>query len=269
LQSDYILSIVPPRDVIGTAKRFATQWLSNKADRATFKKSEGIPELPLYYVDLNAISPSSATSISTLFAASAPEIRFVDGGIIGGPPNLTSPEKNTWYKPSLVCSGPDNIADAELGGIQLAEVLNMRHVSSEVGSASGLKMCFASLNKGFTAIAIQAYATAHKLGVLPELRDHLKEYTPGVGAAAERGLPGMPPKAYRWIAEMQEIAETFSEVCGFGKEMFEGARDVYSLVADDTELGKEKIGKRVRGKTAEDVALLVAEGLRRKKEKVE
>ncbi len=72
-------------------------------------------------------------------------------------------------------------------------------------------MCYASTTKGLTAIAVQSYATAHRLGVLGELRREL-----GAGAArAERSLVSMPPKAYRWVREMEEIALTFEEEGGF------------------------------------------------------
>jgi 3-hydroxyisobutyrate dehydrogenase-like beta-hydroxyacid dehydrogenase len=262
------LSIVPPRDALETARTFAGAWSKSKDDRGASKQKAGQPAVPLYYVDLNAISPGSANEINTLFELSAPEIRFVDGGIIGGPPSLKDKEKGQWFKPGVVCSGPDSIEDAELGGKQLADVLNIRHVGPAIGSGSGLKMCFASLHKGATALAIEAYTAAHTLGVLPQLRTHLQEYSPGVHKQAENGITRMPPKAYRWVAEMQEIANTFNEV-GFGKEMFEGARDVYELVADDTELGKEKTEERDRGQTPEDVALLIAEGLKRRKQKTD
>ncbi len=251
------------------AKRFAGAWKESKEDRGMLKHQAGKPAVPLYYVDFNAVSPASATEINTLFELSAPEVRFVDGGIIGGPPSIRDQEKDDWYKPSLVCSGPNRIGEADLGGKQLADLINIRHVAPGIGSASGLKMCFASVNKGLTALAVLSYTTAHNLGVLPELRSHLPEYSPLVGKAIEGGLPNMPPKAYRWVAEMQEIANTFHEVSGFGKEMFEGARDIYELVADDTELGKEKTEERNRGKTSDDVALLVAEGLAKKKQKMD
>ena len=45
--------------------------------------------------------------------------------------------------------------------------------------------------------------------------------------------------------------------------------EVYRFVADETSLGKEKTEDRRVGKTPEDVARLVGQGLERKKEKVE
>jgi hypothetical protein len=51
------------------------------------------------------------------------------------------------------------------------------------------------------------------------------------------------------------------------EDMFTGAAGVYRVVAEDTVLGKEKVGKRERGTTVEDVAKAVAEGLEDRKAK--
>ena len=144
-------------------------------------------------------------------------------------------------------------------------------------------MCFASLSKGLTAIATQSFTTAHQLGVLGELRRELAGSRvagpPGAVVNVERGLVGMPPKAYRWVREMEEIARTFAEDGGFGDSssggakdndsgvpsMFAGAAEVFRAVAEDTVLGAEKVGARKRGLDAEDVAVAVAEGLAAKK----
>ena len=80
----------------------------------------------------------------------------------------------------------------------------------------------------------------------------------------------MPPKAYRWVDEMKEIGETFAEVGGFGeglggRSVFDGISEVYKFVAEGTELGRERTGKRKRGKTVEDVTKSVREGMRKKR----
>lgn len=147
-------------------------------------------------------------------------------------------------------------------------------------------MCFASMNKGFTAIALQAYTTAERMGVLPQLQAHLKEYTPALSAAAEQSLVGMPPKAYRWVAEMEEIASTMERYGGFtsrtpqsdmdgdvesksgrGGDLFRGVGDVYRFIAEETELGKEKVGDRKVGMTPEDVARRCADNLKKQRRK--
>lgn len=125
-------------------------------------------------------------------------------------------------------------------------------------------MCFASTTKGLTAIAIQSFTTAHTLGVLDQLQAHLKDYSPKTGELVAKGLVGMPPKAYRWVEEMKEIAETFHIEGGFERDLFDGVSEVYRFVAHETDLGNEKTGHRMVGKTLEDVTKLMRQALERK-----
>ena len=207
--------------------------------------------------------------MNDLFTRSTGNIHFIDGGIIGGPP--TPKDDGTWTRPSIPTSGPHPLSSANPNGDQLARVLNTKYINSIIGSATGLKMCFASLSKGFTALAIQSFTTAHNLGVIPELKAHMEEFNPSALKQAEKSLPSMCPKAYRWVHEMREIAETFEAAGGFeGQESsFRSIAEVYELVASGTELGKEVTGERVRGKMVEDVAVLMSEGTERRKVKTD
>ena len=49
---------------------------------------------------------------------------------------------------------------------------------------------------------------------------------------------------------------------------FESVSEVYRTVAEDSELGKEQPGKRVRGETVEDVVELLSEGMDGKRRKI-
>ncbi|KAI1503674.1 6-phosphogluconate dehydrogenase [Biscogniauxia marginata] len=262
-----ILSVVPPRDAEATAQRIID------ALTGPFRRSE-----PLYFTDLNAVAPSTAKSIASAFEKSRAPVRFVDGAIIGLPPKPASPASSSsstgassasseWSVPSIPTSGPHQIADIPGYGEKLASVLRIRHVGPQVGAASGLKMCFASLSKGFVALAIQSFTTARRLGVLDELKGELQELLPTHWASAERGVVSMAPKAYRWVREMEEIALTFQEEGGFSPDTFRGVAEVYRTVAEDTELGKEKIGRRKRGLDVDDMATAMAEGLQTKRKK--
>ncbi|KAK3674882.1 hypothetical protein LTR78_005226 [Recurvomyces mirabilis] len=243
----------------------ATQARAHAATNSAFKTRSR----PLYFIDLNAVSPKTAREVNNLLSSSAPNVRLIDGGIIGGPPNRE--EDGTWSQPSIPVSGPHKLHEAEANGEHLAKTLNVKHVNDSIGSATGLKMCFASLSKGFTALAIESFTTAHNLGVTDQLRAHLEEFNPMAAKTAERGLVSMPPKAYRWIHEMDQIAETFEADGGFdsNESIFRPIARVYELVADGTELGKEKTEDRKRGKTADDVAALMSEGTSRRKQKTE
>lgn len=265
-KADIILSIVPPRDAIETARRIATAtWTP------TYKHAERAH--PLGFIDLNAISPARAREIECLFSstnASDTRVRMLDGGIIGGPPKLKD-DGTDWTTPSIPLSGLHKLADIHPSGDHLKTVLNTKHIDFNVGAASGLKMCFACLSKGFTALAVGSYTTANSLGVLEELKVELDEHSPGVRARAEKGLVSMPPKAYRWIDEMREIAATFEVDGGFNQNEspFRAIAEIYELVANATELGKEVSGGRKREQSAEDVVGLMLEGTRKRKEKTE
>ncbi|TAQ86040.1 hypothetical protein B7494_g5622 [Chlorociboria aeruginascens] len=256
--SDYILSIVPPRDAFATAQRITAAFTS-APQRST----------PLYYLDLNAISPHTARTIASHFQTTAPSSVFIDGGIIGGPPSLkTSPEVNntpathpttthSWNRPSIPLSGPSPLTSAPTSGAHLANVLNSKYLGEEIGKASGLKCCFASTSKGFTALCIQAFTTAHQMGVMEELKSEMEMRMPALYGAGVRSARGMPPKAYRWVAEMEEIARTHREEGAFESEkgVFGEVAAVYKAVANDTILGQEKTERRKRGLTIDDVAL--------------
>ena len=202
-QCDFILSIVPPRDAITTAERISKAATSTGNSRL------------LFYLDINATSPRTARHIATILDSN-PNIRFLDGGIIGGVPfpKESSTKKPEWHCPNLIVSGPARLPDKNL-----AEILNVHHLGDSIGTATGLKMCFGITTKGFTALAIEAFTTAHRLGVLSELQDYLGKYNPSTLQLAEKGLVTMPPKAYRWVHEMLEMADTATEDGGFEREL--------------------------------------------------
>jgi 3-hydroxyisobutyrate dehydrogenase-like beta-hydroxyacid dehydrogenase len=157
------------------------------------------------YVDCNAVSPATARAI-----AEAVGERCVDASIIGGPGTLR-----------LYASGAHA---AELASLPL----DVRIVPGEVGQASALKMCYAALTKGLSALITESMVAAEENGVSAVLREELADSQPQFLAAA-RALGGMVPKAHRWVAEMEEIAATFAQA-GLTSLMLEGAADVYRLV---------------------------------------
>jgi putative dehydrogenase len=163
------------------------------------------------YVDCNAVSPTTACAIGAVVGE-----RYVDAGIIGGP-----------SAPRFYAAGPHAPAFAELP-------LDVRVLDGPIGHASALKMCYASLTKGLTALLIESMVTAESMGLRDALRAELKDSQPQFLASASRGLPGMVPKAYRWIAEMEEIAATFAGA-GLTPRMLEGAADVYRFVESAVE----------------------------------
>ncbi|GKT54266.1 6-phosphogluconate dehydrogenase [Colletotrichum tofieldiae] len=250
----FILSVAPPRDALSIAQRII---------RAT---RVATLEEPLYVTDLNAVSPATCRQIAGMFDAAGSPVRFVDGCIIGGPPKLqvASGVAGSWYVPSMPASGQHPLSEA---CPELAEALNMRHISAEIGAASGLKMCFATATKGFMGLGIQAFTTASKLGVAGELRREMREAAPGLLDFAERSIPLVPPKSYRWVREMEEISDTHRAEGGFetDNDVFRAMAELYRIMAEDPVLGAEKVEDRKRGETVNDLAVALAEGLASRK----
>jgi hypothetical protein len=259
-EADYILSIAPQRDTRAIADRVIAA-VTNSDFMFVERKN------PLYFLDLNAVSPRTAREAFDHFASSAPAVKVIDGGIVGSPPKPK--DDGSWFCPGFVISGPHRLHEAPLSGEHLAKILNTQHINDDIGAASGVKMCYAALHKGFTALATQSLTAAHNLGVMTELQGYLGDSP--LGAYVNSALPVMPPKAYRWVQEMDEIADTFEQDGGFSREesIFRPIGQVYNLIANDTELGNEQTDDRQRGKIAEDVAALTSAGLEKRKLKTE
>ncbi len=203
-ECDAVLSILPPAAAGAIADQVAAAVRATGAD--------------LLYADCNAIAPSTAIAISrTMLDAGA---RFADAGIIGGPPNRSA---NRTY-----ASGP---GARELEGLREFG-LDIRVLEGRVGKASGIKMCYAAMTKGLQALGAEILVAARLLEVEDDLRaEQSRGDLATVRHFVEAALPSMPPKAYRWIGEMEEIARCFEDLGMPGRLML-GAADVYTNFRD-------------------------------------
>jgi 3-hydroxyisobutyrate dehydrogenase-like beta-hydroxyacid dehydrogenase len=216
---ELVISVINPGEALNVARQVAA------AMRKTGRK--------IAFADLNAVSPQTARDADSMVREAGG--MFIDGGIIGPPPRG---EKD---RPRIYVSGPDAYL---FESIQHPNLL-MRVLSERVGDASGVKMCYAAMTKGTTALAVELLVAARKLGVEQALEKELRESRNDVFEWQMKNIAVMPPKAYRWVPEMQEIAKTFGEL-GLTRRMFEGATDIYAMVAE-TPLGKES-PEQARGK---------------------
>ncbi|KAI9924641.1 hypothetical protein ASPWEDRAFT_172394 [Aspergillus wentii DTO 134E9] len=268
IQSDYLLSIVPPRDALATARRIAEvcKLPDTEAKRQGIEDIDGLPtRRKLYYLDLNATPARLSAEVGSVFVDGSPTsespsalCHFLDGGIIGPPPSHNV-QDGSWKKPSLVVSGS---VDLPSTFPRLSEILNMKLVSSQIGAASTLKLSVAALTKGLTALSIFSFSTAQKESLLPELLEHLKEYAPHISAWATKSVPEAGPKAYRFVEEMQGIGEMFDSEGnwdGLGAGVYGSIAEVYRTIAEQTELGK---ADKSQGQTVEEIAETI---VRRKK----
>jgi 3-hydroxyisobutyrate dehydrogenase-like beta-hydroxyacid dehydrogenase len=232
-EAQILLSILPPSQATALAERVA---------RAV--KQSGTS---LLFADCNAIAPRTVQAIEQVITRAGAS--FVDVGIIGSPPRPGAPG------PRLYASGP---GAQELAQLQ-AYGLDVRILSSKTGQASGLKMCYASLTKGLTALAGEAFMAGDALGVGETLTAELGASQDALLKWFRRQVPGMPPKAARWIREMEEIAQAWADL-GLPPQMLEGAAAVYRFVGK-TELSLETPEQRQRGQTLEEVTAILAAAL--------
>lgn len=168
-------------------------------------------------VDLNAVSPDTVRGVESLAHESG--FSVVDGSVSGPPPR---PGGDTL----LYLSG----AAADVVARLPTDGTRSRVVGGEVGSASAVKMCSASVYKGTTAIWAQALQTAQTHGVLDVLLDDLAEEHPDQVATAARRIAIATSKAHRFVAEMGEISAT-QAAAGASGELFEGMAAVYRRLA--------------------------------------
>jgi 3-hydroxyisobutyrate dehydrogenase-like beta-hydroxyacid dehydrogenase len=144
---------------------------------------------------------------------------FVDGGIIGPPPLEPGVAR-------LCLSGP---AAERVAAVFAGSPLEAWVVGDEIGTASALKMCYAAWTKGTTAMLLALLATAEAHGVADELRTEWRRSQPGLADRADGAEEAAARKAWRWVAEMEEIAATF-EAAGQPGGFHAAAARVYEHV---------------------------------------
>ena len=195
--ADFFLSILPPGEAEPLARRLAPTLAA-------------LDRKPVC-LDCNAVSPQTAIRIGEIIAPTG--AHFVDAGIIGGPPRAG-------YKgPSIYASG-EHVREA----LPLRDWgINLRAFEGPIGAASAVKMSYAGITKGTTAIAAAMLLGAARFGCGEALIAELSDSQPQMLARMRSGIPGMYDKAYRWVAEMEEISDFLEEN--------PASHDIYGAVA--------------------------------------
>jgi len=205
--ADVVLSIVPPAVAVGLAERLVPALTQ-------------VARKPVY-VDCNAISPATMARIAAILAPTGCTV--VDAGIIGPPPEPGAGITRIYL------SGPAARQVAALEAFGLAFPV----LDGPVGAASAMKLSYAGITKGFTALGAMMLLAATREGTAEALRRELAQSQPALLGWLARQMPRMYDKAYRWVAEMEEIAAFAGAGDPAARESFTAAAALYARLAAD------------------------------------
>jgi putative dehydrogenase len=203
--ADFILSIVPPGEALALARRLSPVLAD--ANRKPV------------YVDCNAVNSQTVTQIEAVVVATGTP--FVDAGIVGPPPKAGA--VTTFYASGTAASRFTELTNYGL---------DIRVLDGGVGEASAMKMSYAGITKGFTALGAAMMLAATRAGTADALHAELAASQPHLLAWLTRQVPNMYSKAYRWVAEMDEIAGFVGDDPA-ARKIFEGATEFYENIAQD------------------------------------
>jgi len=178
-ESGIVLSVCPPEFATAVATQVAAQ------------KFTGI------YVDANAVSRATAEEIGRIVASAGAS--FFDGGIICAPVKKAGTTR-------LYLSGEKAGA---IAGLFSGSPLDARCISAVPGEASALKVVYAAWTKGTDALILAIRALARHQAVDQALLDEWRISQPALEQKCARAAAVAVPKMWRYVGEMNEIAEAF------------------------------------------------------------
>ncbi len=183
------------------------------------------------FIDCNAIAPDTMTAVAA--AAADGGAGVVDGSIIGMPPVPASGQTPAKVPRLYLSGGPEGVET-----VLVSHGLKVTRLAGEIGAASALKMCYSGINKGLVGLGTAMYLSAIRSGADEGLRREMADSVPQVADRLARGIPDMYAKAYRWVAEMEEIAD-FLGNDDPASLIFRGMAGLYRKMAEDREAGGE------------------------------
>ena len=191
--ADIVISVCPPHGAVTLADSVADAGFAG------------------CYVDANAVSPATARRIAACFE------NFVDGGLIGPPATRAGTTR-------LYLSGPD--AERVAARFEGSELEPRVLSGGGPGTASALKMAYASWTKGTSALLAAVAALASAEGVADDLFAEWELSQPGVVERQGGTAAVVAPRAWRWTGEMDEIASTFA-AAGLPDGFHRAAGEIY------------------------------------------
>lgn len=203
-QSDLVFSIVLPAAAIDVARQYV--------ERDYLRPANSL------FVDANSISVETIAEIEHLGQVENPTY-VVDAAIHGGAQRLA--ELGVMY-----VSGP--LADRVEAVCR--DVLRVRRLGDQVGSATRMKLLIAGLSKSLNALFLEVGALAHQAEMIDPFLESCRHFYPGLMTAIDRMLPTYPQHAARRVGELQSI-EQLAQACGAPSGMIHAAGELMQQVA--------------------------------------
>lgn len=199
---DVLVSIGPNQIALQTAQRVA---------QANF---DGL------FIEANPLSPSTASAIADIIRATGAQ--FVDAAVIGPPPQGNQPT-TTLYLSGDVSNGINHYFSSQAQSVLV--------LGKSYTHASAIKLCDSLVNKGQFALVVGSLAAAEALGVREQLQQLWSNNTQRHSyQQTALGLPKRAAKAWRFEAEMSEVAKMLEQV-GLSSELGQGASGLFERLA--------------------------------------
>jgi 3-hydroxyisobutyrate dehydrogenase-like beta-hydroxyacid dehydrogenase len=207
-RSSVIFSVCPPHAALEVARHVAAAGFGG------------------VYVDANAISVATAARVAS--AVTAAGAAYVDGGIIGPPPDSSG-------RTRLYLSGE---RAPEVRALFVRSPLEARIADGQLYAASAVKMAYAAWTKGTGALLLACRALARAEGVERTLLEEWGLSQPALRAQSERSADAAAAKGWRWVAEMEEIAASMA-AAGLPPEFHQAAAEIFDRAshADEPSAG--------------------------------
>jgi 3-hydroxyisobutyrate dehydrogenase-like beta-hydroxyacid dehydrogenase len=209
--SSVILSVCPPHAALDVAHQVAAAGYTG------------------CYVDANAVSVATAQQVAAVVTAAGAS--YVDGGIIGQPPETAGHTR-------LYLSGP---RASEVRVLFNRSPVDARIAEGPLYAASTVKMAYAAWTKGSSALLLAARALARAGGVERTLLAEWQMSQPNLTAQSERSATAAAAKGWRWIGEMEEIAASMS-AAGLPDGFHEAAAEIFDRASSaDVPTGRRTV----------------------------
>ena len=202
-RSSVILSVCPPHAALDVARQVAATGFGG------------------VYVDANAISVAAAVRVASIVTAAV--AAYVDGGIIGLPPDGSG-------RTRLYLSGDRAAEVRELFRRSALDARIAQGPHGEPYAASAVKMAYAAWTKGTGALLLACRALARAEGVEATLLEEWRMSQPALREQSERSADMAAAKGWRWVAEMEEIAASMA-AAGLPPGFHQAAAEIFDRAA--------------------------------------